>query len=200
MINIKFIKRRYKFILVVVVLISTSIVSAAYSQTLTITGDGHIRVDADVRITGLKATSQNGGIETYNGKYGKESVYLYTTLSNDANSKVTYTVTIHNKTEHMYIIYEMDTIYSNSNDGIECSVDNELKAIGKGIPKNTDTTIDITCKYKNGIVSENKTQITTINFTFKRPTADMVSYNNSTSKSQCNDVQCALDDLYSKLK
>ena len=101
----------------------------------------------------------------------------------------------------MYIIYSTNKT-STGNENIECNIDNELEAIGKGIPKKDDTKISVICKYKEGItqVPENPTKITTIDFEFKRPTADMVSYDPSTSKSQCNDVQCALDDLYSKLK
>ncbi len=199
MIDIKFIKRRYKFILILIVLLSISVVSAAYSQTLTISGDGYVRVDADVRITGIKATNSNNGYETYNAKYGKESVYLYTTLP-QPNSAVTYEVTIHNKTNYMYIIYDMNTVTTNGTN-FECSIDNELKAVGKGIPKNSDTTISITCKYKSGTtqVPADTKQITTIDFTFKRPTAEMVFYDHSKSGTSCDNVQCALDELYERL-
>ncbi len=189
----KYLKERYKVIIVIVVLLTMSVTVAAYDEKMLITGMGAIRVDADVRVTGITAKGNNGGFETYNAKYGKESVYLYTSLP-DNNSTVTYTVTINNKTNKLYIIYAMNTKYSSGSTDIECNVANELKAIGKGIQKNGDTTIDITCKYKNGFT--NKTQITTIDFDFEIPTAEMLSYDNIQSGSSCQNVKCALDDLY----
>ena len=198
-INIKikeYLKERYKVIIVIVVLLTTTVIAAAYDEKMLITGIGAIRVDQEIRISNLKQlSSENGGFETYQSRYGKDSIRLMNSLP-EKDSAVTYQVTIKNKSEHVYVISEITE--ENDNSEIECKIDNDEYKIGQGIRSRDDLTFNITCRYK-GELPENRKQVINLKFKFERPYAAILRYDNSTSKSKCDNVQCALDDLYDLL-
>ncbi len=113
------------------------------------------------------------------------------------NSTVTYEVTVTNKSGYLFVI--SDIAASLVNEAITYEITNYK--IGEGIGGTSEIKFNITLKYKDGIkeVPNDYSQIASILFKFERPTASMLSYDNSKSGTTCTDVQCALDELYELL-
>ncbi len=169
-----------------------SIVSASFSQSMIINGEGYIRVDAEIRIIDLKMLSvSNHGFETYNSRFSKDITSMYVTLP-EIGSTVTYQVTIQNKSSYVYIISGIRSELNNAD--ITYSIDDYK--IGQGLEPKATTTINITFKYNSKTLPTDHEQEANLYFTFSRPYANQVSYDNKTSQANCSDVQCALDDLY----
>lgn len=176
-------------------MLSLSIVCGAYDEKLTITGSGYVRVDEEIRVIGLtKLSIIDGGFETYNSRYGKKENYMYVTLP-ELTSTVTYQVTVQNTSNHIYVISDIASDLRNSDIGYEI----ENYKIGQPIGKKETITFNITFKYKGTTLPADKTQTAAITYTFVRPYAEILIYDNNESKSKCQNVQCALDDLYEKL-
>ncbi|MCX4365874.1 MAG: hypothetical protein OSJ70_08915 [Bacilli bacterium] len=191
------IKGKYLWIIVFVLICSISIVCASYNQTMMINGDAILRVDEFIRITDLKMLNmENEGYETYNSQYSKNSTNMYVSLPK-INSTVTYEVTVTNKSGYLFVI--SDIAASLVNEAITYEITNYK--IGEGIGQTSEIKFNITLKYKEGIkeVPNDYSQIASILFKFERPTASMLSYDNSKSGTTCTDVQCALDELYELL-
>ena len=163
------IKGKYLWIIVFVLICSISIVCASYNQTMMINGDAILRVDEFIRITDLKMLNMEN--EGYE-TYNSQYSKNSTNMYVSLpkiNSTVTYEVTNYK--------------------------------IGEGIGQTSEIKFNITLKYKEGIkeVPNDYSQIASILFKFERPTASMLSYDNSKSGTTCTDVQCALDELYELL-
>ncbi len=172
---------------------SLAIVCASYDETMYITGEGHIRVDAVVRVDDIQVHErQNEAVDTYNPKYNKDSVSVFNTLP-QANSSITYYVTVTNKSGHVYTISDMSQTIDNGNTMCNVTSDSTLGDIV--ILRNGKTTLNVTCSYKNQQLPAVHTQIATITFKFELPAASMVKYDNTKSKTQCTDAQCAIDEL-----
>ncbi len=133
-------KQRYKFILIFIVLISISIVSAAYSEELTITGEGYIRVDKDIRVTNIKLAGTTGqAYEEYNSKYTQNTTSMFVVLPR--GSTITYDVEITNKANVDFLIKSIKQI-SHTNPNVEIIIDiKENDIIEKTSKKNFSITI-----------------------------------------------------------
>ncbi len=194
-INIEKLKKyfiKYKIFLLLLLICFITIVSSAYDQKMLITGKAYARVDEIIRVVDLKMLSvQNGAFETYNSRYGKDSVNMFVTLP-QADSTITYEVTIENKSDKIYVISEINDEIENQN--IQYTLDDYQ--LGEVISPKSKKTIHITFRYSASSGLENNKQTAMIYFKFVRPYAAIVSYDNSKSGSPCHDVQCALDDLY----
>jgi hypothetical protein len=188
-----------KFIIpiIFVFVCSLSLVYSSFTEGLVINGEAYIRVDADIRITDIQMTgATNQGYETYKSQYSVNSISTYVTLPN-IDSTVTYRITITNNSSYLYVIEELAN--SLVNDNITYTIDDF--SLGHAIDASTVDYLDITFKYKDDVteVPEDITQTSSIAFTFSIPYASLLHYDNSKSGSVCEDVQCALDDLYSRI-
>ncbi len=196
--NILQLKKVHIFSLLLLVICSITVVCSSFDEKMMITGDGVIRVDEDVRIINLEMNSVlNSAFETYNCSYSKDTTAMYVTLP-ELDSTITYKVTVKNKTDYVYIVSSLRANIDNTN----MTYTLENYKIGQGISSKDDTEFYITLKYKDSVKSlpaENEA-IIYMYYTFERPYAAILSYDNRESGSKCNDVQCALDDLYSILK
>lgn len=184
--------------LLLLVICSITIVCSSFDEEMLLIGEGMLRVDADIRIVGLKMNNvTNHAYETYNSKYSKNTTNIYVTLP-ELTSTITYQITVKNKTKDVYVISEM--LPSIDNENITYAVTGYQ--IGQGIGPTADTIFEITFRYKDTVkqIPEKKSAIISINYTFIKPYAEIVFYDKTQSKSPCSDVQCALDDLYKILK
>jgi len=90
----------------------TSYGYAALNTKLSISGEAYIRVEEDIRVTNLKLSSiSNGGYETYNSKFSKDTISMFVTLP--SNSSATYEVEITNSSSKDYFL--KNVISNNSN-------------------------------------------------------------------------------------
>lgn len=108
-------KRFMLAIFILVTILFTSYGYAALNTELQLSGEGYVRVEADIRITNLKVLSmENGAYETYNNKYSKDTTSMFVTLS--PNSSITYEVEVTNKTgKKIQVIDIMNELSSNEN-------------------------------------------------------------------------------------
>ena len=192
-------KRNYEALLVrgmciytVLSIIGLSIGYSAYNTSLYVGGDTIVRVPDGVRITGVRRVeSTNGGEEYFNSKYSKDTTTLGVKLPS-LDSTVTYEVTINNDTS---IIYEISDIESDIADKTNNIIIDEIELPQVINPGNT--TVNITFKYDTGaVLPEGTEQSAVIKFIFASLTAKSIEYDNSNSNTECEDVECALDELY----
>lgn len=196
--NILQLKKIHIFLLLLLVICSITVVCSSFDAEMLITGDGTIRVDEDVRIIDLEMNSVlNSAFETYNYSYSKNTTAMYITLP-QLNSTITYKVTIQNKTDYVYVVSNLKADISNTN--ITYTIDDYK--VGEGMSSKDDVEFYITFKYKDSVkaLPDEKSAIVYMYYTFERPYAAILSYDNKESGSKCTDVQCALNDLYSILK
>ncbi len=93
-------------------LLFTSFGYAALNTELSISGEAYVRVDSEIRVTGLKLSSiTNGGYETYNSKYSKDTASMFVNLP--ANGSAIYELAITNNSANDY--YLKNIVSSNSN-------------------------------------------------------------------------------------
>ncbi len=187
-------KRQYLWIVVFLLTFTMSIVSSACNQTMLISGEAYFRPETEIFVSNLRLLkTTNEGYETYKSEYSKNATNMYVSLPK-INSTVTYEVTVSNKTNFVYVISQITPSLANSNITYEI----ENYKIGGGIDRISDISFNITFKYKSGVTSvpSDYSQIAGLAYKFERPTASMLSYDNSKSKSKCTDAQCALDELY----
>lgn len=185
---------KHLWIIVFVLVCSISVVCASYNQSMHISGDAILRVDADIRVTDLKMiNASNEAYETYSSKFSKNSTSMYVSLPK-LDSTITYEVTVTNKSGYLYVISEITDSLVNENITYEIS----NYKIGDGIQFSSSIKFEITFKYKDNVkdVPDDFSQIASILYKFERPYAVMLSYDNSKSGTSCIDAQCALDELY----
>ena len=155
-------------ILVVIFLFFISVGYSALATSFLVSGDAHLRVKADIRITGIKMIgSSNSGYETYNSEYYKNGTKIFTTLPN-INSTVTYQVEVTNTSDDVYILKEInELLYSNEN--IEYVIEN-IKEKDE-IAANSKITFNIIVKYKEGVtkVPSNNLSVVELNYVFEIP-------------------------------
>lgn len=93
-----------------------SIVYGVLNTDVFINGDAYVRVDKDIRITGVKLIEQtNGAHETYNCDYSKDTTSLQVALPS-SDSSITYEVIITNKSDEDYVVTNIqEQSYLNNN-------------------------------------------------------------------------------------
>ena len=155
----------FLLILTTILILLASVGYSALSTNLLISGEVHIRVPADIRITNislLESTSQ--GYETYNSEYYKDGVKIFTTLPN-INSTVTHQVEVKNTSELQYVLLEINDLIS-SNEYMTYDIENiDLYDVVNG---GETITFNITVKYKADVkeVPINNTNVLEIVFEF----------------------------------
>ena len=116
----KYFKERYKIILLIIVLCTVTVVSAAYDEEMTITGNGIIRVDEDIRITNVKLIDKTGeSYEQYNSRYSKDKTSMFVVLP--SNTTITYEVEITNKDINNYYLKQIK-LENNLDEGISYEI------------------------------------------------------------------------------
>lgn len=188
---------KYLLSITFIFIVSLSIAYSSFNEELIVNGEAYVRVPEDIRITKIQMlNATNQGYETYKSNFSKNSISCYVTLPN-LNSTVTYRFYINNNSNKLYVIEELADSLSNQN--ITYTIDDF--SLGHVITAKTEEYIDITFSYKSGVTSipTERKQIASIAFTFTVPYASIIKYDNSKSGTTCVDVQCTLDELYSKL-
>ncbi len=176
------IRRRYKNnskinILLPLVFLFVVFLSVGYSslnQELNITSEAVFRVEEDIRITDIKLVGNTfNGIENYNSSYSKDRIKTGITL-NEANSSITYQVTITNTGNVPMNLTSLDNINYN-NDGITYELNEKLPFM---VNKGEEKKIEITYKW-NSYNEESKNLDSVIKFNFIK--AESVLAKGSTS-------------------
>lgn len=189
-------KKLDKIILLAIVgvIFATSIGYSALNSKLMISGNLTYRPDQEIRVTGFfqKGTTSNMTVEY--ADYSKKEVKLGFTPS-ATTATVTYEVTVQNKSNSPYVISE---ITKSGSADVTYTLDDYK--IGQGLGKNSSTTFTITFKYNVSSLPQNRAQATELTFTFVKPYAEILKYDNKNSGTSCTNVQCALDELYEKLR
>ena len=185
-------KKYNKYILVLIgaVVIFMSIGYSALESNLRISGELNYRADAEVRVTNFVAKSVPNNMNIQYSEFSKNEVKLgYTPMENEASVK--FEVTVKNNSPYTFVISNIE------NSNINTSYELENYKLGDLIGKKESVTFNITFKHN---ISSLEAQAVLLNFTFERPSAEMLIYDNTKSKSKCIDVKCALDELYQKLR
>lgn len=133
-----------------------------------VTGDAHLRVSADIRITGIKMLEVVWkGYETYTPEYYKDETKMFTTLP-DVDSTVVYEVEITNFSNQTYLLKEI-TETMNSNKNIEYVI--EKIKIGSEIAANDKVTFTIKVHYADDRedIPSDITSIIDLNYEFELP-------------------------------
>lgn len=152
----------FSLILVVFSIVFLSYGYAALNTSFSISGDAYVRVDADIRITGLsRVESVSGAYETYNGKYSKDSTSMFVTLPN-SDSTLTYEVSVTNKSSSYYILTEIVPLsYTNSN------IAYEIIDANVGSVINPNSTVKFKVKfYYSSVDFSNKNNTLVLNYKF----------------------------------
>ncbi len=158
----KYLNKRNAWIAVALVCVSLiSIGHAALNTTLSISGTATARAKSDIRVSNLvyKSASE-GGSEEFSSRYSKETTTTGVILPNE-NSTVTYTVTIHNYSDTVYLLEEIQTV-EDSNTDITYTFSPEV--VGESIEPDQDLTFDITF---TGSSSDKKNKSLILKYIFK---------------------------------
>ena len=191
-------KKTNKYLIILIVFI-TCLFSVGYSalnKELNISGELTYRPDDKVRIINFlpnpEGSANNMTIQY--ADYSKREVKIGCTPS-DLTATVTYDVTVENKTNYIYVISEIEKVGSGN-------ITYELVdyKIGQPIGKGEKLTFKVKFNYNVEALPEERGEAVTLKFTFVKPYAEILKYDNTNSKSKCTNVQCALDDLYDKLR
>ena len=120
----KFFQGKIKFLIMIAFLFLFFFNTVAYSglaSKLAITSEAMFRASADIRVTGIKLESaSNGAVENYSPKYNVDNTTTGFTLPN-ANSSITYRVTVTNYGDRNQTIYSFIK-QSINKDGINVTV------------------------------------------------------------------------------
>ena len=163
------IRRRYKNnskinILLPLIFLFVVFLSVGYSslnQELNITSEAVFRVEESIRIKDIKLVgSAFNGIENYNSSYSKDRIKTGITL-NEANSDITYQVTITNTGNVPMNLSFLDNI-NYSNGGITYELNEKLPYM---INKGEEKSIEITYKW-NSYNEKSKNLDSVIKFNF----------------------------------
>ena len=167
------------FLLIISVCL-TSIAYSALGTNLLLSGEAHLRVPADIRITNISwDTSTNNGYETYSSEYYKDGIKMFTTLP-ELGSTVTYEVEVTNASDSIYMFSgKNDILYSNEN--IKYSI-NGLN-IGDLIYANSVVTFSVIVSYDESVTELPSTNLSNfeIGFEFERPYKLTIDLNGGTS-------------------
>lgn len=133
--------------------VTTTIIYSSLSTKLALISDAMFRVPADIRVTGIKLESaSNGAVENYSPKYDVSETTTGFTLPN-ADSSITYRVTITNYGYRDQTVYDFITKSLNvSEDDVEITISDFIKA-----KDNSDFTI-IDFKSKKDVLLTIKTK------------------------------------------
>ena len=189
-------KRKINLFLMLSIVFVVALTTIGYSvlnRELKITGELAYRTEEDIRIINFLPTgSPNNMITSYN-EFSKHQLRVgFHPTSIKAN--ITYDVIIQNMSDYIYVISDIKDVLGSNN--LSYQLDNYK--LGEPIGKNKTFTLKITFNYNSESLEENIAS--SIDFTFVRPYAAILKYDNTESGSICSDVQCALDDLYEKLR
>ncbi len=181
---------KYILVLIGAVVIFMSIGYSVLESSLRISGEVNYRADAEVRVTDFVAKDVPSNMTIQYSEFSKHEVKLGFTPTN-ADASVTFEVTVKNNSPYTFVISNIE------NSNINTSYELENYQIGSPIGKKESITFNITFKNNTSTLDA---QAVLLKFTFERPSAEMLKYDNTESKSKCSDVQCALDELYEKLR
>ena len=160
--------------LVFLFIVFLSVGYSSLNQELNITSEAVFRVEESIRITDIKLVgSAFNGIENYNSSYSKDRIKTGITL-NEANSSITYQVTITNTGNVPMNLSSLENINYN-NDGITYELNEKLPFM---INKGEEKKIEITYKW-NSYNEESKNLDSVIKFNFIK--AESVLAKGSTS-------------------
>ncbi len=185
-------KRSYIFI---VLIVTMAIGYASLNTNMQLAGTALLRANIDLMVTGVEVSNVVGNAEEIEkADYGTERIILYNKLPT-LSSKITYKLTIRNRTNKPYIISSTQDLYASNNTNIVYEISNN--ETDKVISANSVKTIYVTIKYKSGLTTlpANTSKRTTVQLVLKNAQALMVSYDNSKTNLNCSDVQCALDEI-----
>lgn len=158
-------------------------------------GTALLRSNIDLMVTGVEVSNVVGNSEEIEkADYGTERIMLNNKLP-DLTSKITYKLTIRNRTNKPYIISSTQDLYASNNTNIVYEISNNES--DKVINANSKKDVYVTIKYKDGLTSlpANTSKKTTVQLVLKTAQALMVSYDNSKTGLNCSDIQCALDEI-----
>ena len=147
--------------LVFLFIVFLSVGYSSLNQELNITSEAVFRVEENIRITDIKLVgSAFNGLENYNSSYSKDRIKTGITL-NEANSSITYQVTITNTGNVPMLLTSLDNINYN-NDGITYELNEKLPYM---INKGEEKKIELTYKW-NSYNEKNKNLDAVIKFNF----------------------------------
>lgn len=110
-------KKMFPMILAVfLAILFTSYGYAAVNTKLSISGDAYVRVESDIRITGIRLTNATNASEIFQSNYSKNTITTGVRL-NDTASVMTYEYTVKNDTNEDYLITAIKEL-SNVNQNI----------------------------------------------------------------------------------
>lgn len=149
---------------------------AALNTELSISGEGYVRVAADIRITNLKVLEKSSGAyETYNNKYSKNTTSIFANLPNQ-NSYIIYEVEVTNNSSRDYIFTELiSESYTNKNVVYE-SIDTEILDV---IEKNSTKKIKLKVSNKSGYTNQSATIVLKYTFEIDKAVAPVITGANS---------------------
>lgn len=137
-------------LLLLVSVLCLSIGYSALNTDLSISGEAIVRADADIRVTDIKLEStENLGTELYNPEFTKNTTTVSVNFPN-ANSSITYDVTITNKTGQKIKVKDISEII-NSNSNIAYSIEGIEK---DGIYSGEEISFKITLSNKTNTIQE----------------------------------------------
>lgn len=111
--------KNYKNLFIIIgiflIVLFNSTIYGALNTDMFIDGDAYVRVDENIRITGIKVLEQLGGAyEIYNSDYSKDTTSLQVALPS-VDSMITYEVTVINKDTANYELYNIiEESYTNN--------------------------------------------------------------------------------------
>ena len=140
-------RNRLLAILSFVLVMCTTLAYSALATNLAITGEATFRAVADMRVTDIQFDSvENGATLSYDATYTKDTITAGFILPN-ANSSISYNVTITNKGTIDQAIYDLQIQSCNNNDMIILVDDIPInEALPMIVPFGTSKTIKITYK------------------------------------------------------
>ncbi len=173
----------YLHLMYVVIFFSVLLLSigwAAFQSTFNIKNlYAMVRIDRDIRVTGVEATGNtNSGMSNYE-EYNVSSIYSTAYLPNQ-NSTVTYKVEVTNIGNVVEGIYDIEEIYKiiNTNTASDLEIKNTTLTLKEPLCDDTNSsqcklgvvsTFYVTIGYKaNGYDGTHNTHLVTLNFDFRR--------------------------------
>ena len=187
--------RKKKVVVLSIILCSVmflTIVCASFTTDMFISGNAYVRTSQNIRIIGVEATTMtNDAVENSAAKYSAKAITIDANLPN-INSTITYTVTIKNNTNDIYMIDQITPTLSNEN------ITNNISTYeGQIIQGGQTVTLNLTFSYSGETLPQNTIQTGSIVFSIVRPSAQAISY--SSEYTNQTNLQDAIDELYELL-
>ena len=180
-------------IIVVLCVLFLTLGFSAFQASLEISNiSAVIRVQKDIRVTSVNATSSTNGASSNYEEYNVHTITSSVNLPN-ANSTLTYHIEVTNIGNVEQGIYAIDEIYKNINSNTDSNLEIKSKTVNlkEALCDDTNstqcklgsvTTFDITIGYKNnGYDGTNLTHLVELDFDFRR--IFNITYNGFTSVS-----------------